>query len=72
MIVEPLKEPGLETNEQKMTGRLGKRRRDDAEDDLRCMNVRGWIRLCGERTEWKKITDEAKIHAGLRLSLIHI
>lgn len=43
-----------------------KRWTDDVQDDLESMNVRGQRRrLCGERTEWEKITEHAKTHTGL-------
>ena len=37
--------------------RLRKRWIDNIEDDLRSMNVRGWIKLYGERTEKKHIIE---------------
>jgi len=38
---------------------------DDVEEDIQRMRIRGWRKLCKERTEWKRITDRAKSHSGL-------
>ena len=46
-------------------GRPRKRWLDDIEDDLRCMNVRGWRQMCSEKVEWNKVIERAKNHAGL-------
>ena len=38
---------------------------DGTEDDLRCMDVRHWRRLCGERMVWRKSIEQAKTHSWL-------
>ena len=34
-------------------------------EDIQMMGIRGWRKLCKERTEWKGITEKAKTHSGL-------
>jgi len=46
-------------------GRPRNRRIAGIEEDLQIMRVRRWRKQCGERAEWKKITEKAKIHSGL-------
>jgi len=46
-------------------GRPRKRWIEDIEEDTHIMGIRGWRKLCKERSEWKKITDKAKTHSGL-------
>jgi len=46
-------------------GRPRKRWIEDIEEDMQIMGIRGWRKLCKERTEWKKITEKAKTHSGL-------
>jgi DNA gyrase/topoisomerase IV subunit B len=50
---------------RKNRGRPRKRWIEDIEKDLQIMGVRGWIKLCKERAERKKITEKAKTHSGL-------
>ena len=54
----------------KPTGRRNRRRprkrwTEVIEGDLQIMGIRGWGKLCKERAEWKKITENAKTHSGL-------
>ncbi|KDR20542.1 hypothetical protein L798_04993 [Zootermopsis nevadensis] len=35
---------------------------DDVEEDVRTMGVRGWRRIVNDRTEWKKLVEQAKTH----------
>jgi len=56
--------------EWKPTGRRNrgiprKRWIEDMEEDIQIMGIRGWRKLCKERAEWKKITENAKTHSGL-------
>jgi hypothetical protein len=46
-------------------GRPRKRWIAGIEEDLQIMGVRRWRKQCGERAEWKKITEKAKPHSGL-------
>jgi len=46
-------------------GRPRKRWIAGIEEDLQIMGVRRWRKQCGERAEWKKITEKAKTHSGL-------
>jgi hypothetical protein len=46
-------------------GRPRKRRIEDVEEDIQTMGIRGWRKLCKERTEWKKIAEKPKTHSGL-------
>ena len=46
-------------------GRPRKRWVEDIEEDMQIMGIRGWRKLCKERTEWKKITEKVKTHSGL-------
>jgi len=50
---------------RRIRGRPRKRWIEDVEEDIQRMGIRGWRKLCKERTEWKKITEKAKIHSGL-------
>ena len=50
---------------RRIRGRPKKRWIEDAEEDIHRMGIRGWRKLCTERTEWKRITEKAKIHSGL-------
>jgi hypothetical protein len=50
---------------RRIRGRPRKRWIEDIEEDIQTMGIRGWRKLCKERTEWKKITEKAKIHSGL-------
>ena len=47
---------------RRIRGRLKKEYLDDVKDDLRCMNLRGWRRMCNKRAEWKKVNEQAKTH----------
>jgi len=56
--------------ELKPTGRRNrgiprKRWIEDIGEDIQVMGLRGWRKLCKERAEWKKITENAKTHSGL-------
>ena len=48
---------------RRIRGRPRKRWFEDVED-FQAMRIRGWRKLSKERTEWKKITEKAKIHSG--------
>jgi hypothetical protein len=53
----------------KPTGRRirgGPRKRwiEDVKEDVQRMGIRGWRKLCKERKEGKRITEEAKTHSG--------
>jgi hypothetical protein len=47
---------------RRIRGRPRKRWIEDVEEDIQRMGIRGWRKLCKERTEWKKITEKAKTH----------
>jgi hypothetical protein len=47
------------------SGRPRKRWIEDIEEDIQIIGMRGWRKVCKERTEWKKITEKTKIHSGL-------
>jgi hypothetical protein len=38
---------------------------EDIEEGIQIIEIRGWRKLCKEREEWKRITEEAKTHSGL-------
>ena len=46
-------------------GRPRKRWVEDIEEDIQTLGIRGWRKLSKERTEWRRITEKAKIHSGL-------
>jgi hypothetical protein len=50
---------------KRIRGRPRKRWIEDIKGDIRRMGIRGWRKLCKERTEWKRITEKAKTHSGL-------
>jgi hypothetical protein len=50
---------------RRIRGRPRKRWIEDVEEDIQRMGIRGWRKLCKERTEWKRITEKAKTHSGL-------
>jgi len=50
---------------RRIRGRPRKRWIEDVEEDIQTIGIRGWRKLRKERTEWKKITEKAKIHSGL-------
>jgi hypothetical protein len=50
---------------RRIRGRPRKRWIVDDEENIQTMGIRGWRKLSKERTEWKKITEKAKIHSGL-------
>jgi hypothetical protein len=50
---------------RRIIGRPRKRWIDDVEKDIQRMGIRGWRKLCKERTEWKRITEKAKTHSEL-------
>jgi len=45
--------------------RSRKRWTEDVEEDIQRTGIRGWRKLCKERTEWKRNTEKAKTHSGL-------
>jgi len=49
----------------RIRGRPRKRWIEDLEEDIQMTGIRGWRKLCKERTEWKRITEKAKTHSGL-------
>jgi hypothetical protein len=51
--------------DRRIRGRPRKRWTEDFEEDIQRMGIRGWRKLCKERMEWKRITEEAKTHSGL-------
>jgi hypothetical protein len=50
---------------RRIRGRPRKRWIEDVEEDIQRMGKRGWRKLCKERMDWKRITEEAKTHSGL-------
>jgi len=54
----------VEINRQER-GRPRKRWIENVEEDMQRMGIRGWIKVCKERAEWKRITEKAKTHSGL-------
>ena len=50
---------------RRIRGRPRKRWIEDVEEDIQMIGIRGWRKMRKERTEWKKITEKAKIHSGL-------
>jgi hypothetical protein len=50
---------------RRIRGRPRKRWIEDAEKDIQRMGIRGWRKLCKEKTEWERITEKAKTHSGL-------
>jgi hypothetical protein len=50
---------------RRIRGRPRKRWIEDIEEDIQMMGMRGWRKLSKERTEWRRITEEAKTHGGL-------
>jgi len=50
---------------RRIRGRPRKRWIEDVEEDIQRMGIRGWRKLCKERTKWKRITEKAKTHSGL-------
>jgi hypothetical protein len=50
---------------KRIRGRPRKRWVEDVEEDIQTMGIRGWRKLSKERTEWKKITENAKTHSRL-------
>ena len=55
----------METNRQENQRRARKRWIEDIEKDIQRMGIRGWRKLCKERTEWKRIPEKAKTRSGL-------
>ena len=53
--------------------RISRRQRktwiEDVAEDIQRTGIRGWRKLCKERTEWKRITEKAKTHSGLQRQL---
>ena len=50
---------------RRIRGRSRKRWIEDVEEDVQRMGIRGWRKLCKERTECKRITEKAKTRSGL-------
>jgi hypothetical protein len=50
---------------RRIRGRPRKRWIEDFEEDIQRMGIRGWRKLCKERTEWKGITEKAKTYSRL-------
>jgi len=50
---------------RRIRGRPRKRWIEDVEEDIQRMGIRGWRKLCKERTEWKRIIEKAKTQSGL-------
>jgi len=48
---------------RRIRGRPRKRWSED--EDIQRMGLRGWRKLCKERTKWKRSTENAKTHSGL-------
>jgi hypothetical protein len=48
---------------RRIRGRPRKRWIED--EDTQRMEIRGWRKLCKEKTEQKRITEKAKTHSGL-------
>jgi hypothetical protein len=46
-------------------GRPRMRRLDDAESDLKKMEVKGWKEKMRDREQWRLVVEEAKAHPGL-------
>jgi len=51
--------------DRRIRGRPRKRWIEDVEEDIQRLGIRGWRKLCKERTEWKRITEKAKTNSGL-------
>jgi hypothetical protein len=41
---------------------------EDTEGEIQRMGIRGWRKLCKERTEWNRITEKAKTSVGCNAS----
>jgi hypothetical protein len=50
---------------RRIRGRPRKRWIADVEEGIQRMGIRGWRKLCKERTEWERITEKVKTHSGL-------
>ena len=48
----------------RIRGRPRKRWAVDIEENMQIMGIRRWRKQCEERTEWKRITEKARIHSG--------
>lgn len=46
-------------------GRPRRRWLQEVEADLKALGIRNWRHLAGERSEWRRIVEEAKAHIGL-------
>jgi hypothetical protein len=55
----------VETNRQENQRKTKEKMDEDVEEDIQRMGIRGWRKLCKERTEWKRIIEKAKTHSGL-------
>ena len=51
---------------RRIRGRPRKRWIVDVGEGIQRMAIRGWRKLCKERTEWERITEEANTHSGLK------
>jgi hypothetical protein len=54
----------METNGQENQRKTKENWIEDVEEDIQGMGIRGWRKLCKERTEWKRINEKAKTHSG--------
>ena len=50
--------------DRRIRGKPRKRWIDDVLEDIERMGTRGWRKLYKERTEWKRINEEAKTYSG--------
>jgi ribosomal protein S24E len=43
---------------------------DDVENDLKKMEVKGWIEKMRNREQWRLVVEEAKAHPGLKRRVV--
>jgi hypothetical protein len=55
---------------RRIRGRPRKRWVEDSEEGIQRVGIRGWRKLCKERTEWKRITEKVKLTVGCNASKI--
>jgi hypothetical protein len=56
---------GWKPTGRRIGGRPRKMWIEDIEEYIQSMGIRGWRKLSKERTEWRRITENAKTHSGL-------